>query len=168
MWNEDGLIIIPQFIHDGFVALIYPVNGYIIFPSRLITFISLKISFFHYPLVSNILGILVQSICVGTVAVVPTYQRNAVFAALLLLVLPMDAEVYQLPQYSFWWVTVLMFTTLIWLPDRAPNLRFFLAGMGALSSPMVILIAPLAALRLCLSRKWREDGIYAFIIILGP
>lgn len=167
VWNEDGLLIIPQLLSDGFKAIFYPTNGYIILPSRLISWISLKVSFLYYPIVSNIIGIFVQSACVAAIAVVPTYQRNPILAALLLLFLPMDAEVYQLPQYSFWWVTVLMFTTLIWLPDRAVIWRYSIALLGSLSSPMVVMIMPLAVLRLILSRQWRQDGIYAAILLIG-
>ncbi|MCG2942240.1 hypothetical protein, partial [Escherichia coli] len=76
------------------MAIFEPVNGYLILPSRIITYIALFISFEHYPVISTIIGIAAQAACVAAVAASPTYLRGRILCAVMMVILPMNAEVY--------------------------------------------------------------------------
>jgi|EP01132_Coremiostelium_polycephalum_P009504 hypothetical protein len=167
VWNEDGLFIIPQVIERGFMAIFEPVNGYLILPSRLITYIALFISFEHYPVISTIIGIAAQAACVAAVAASPTYLRGRILCAVMMVILPMNAEVYALPQYTFWWTTCLLFLALIWRPGEALILRYTFILIGSLSSPTCIILLPLFALRAVLTKRWREDGLSFLLVAVG-
>lgn len=160
VWNEDGIFVIPQIIQGGFLAIFEPVNGYLIIPSRFITWLSLLWPLEYYPSISTALGILAQAACIAAVAISPTKLPAPVICAILLAFLPMNAEVYVLPQYTFWWTTVLLFLALIWIPGASFVWRNAFIVLGGLSSPMSIILLPLFALRLAITRK-RED-VFAF------
>lgn len=159
VWNEDGQFIIPQIIQGGFLAVFDPVNGYLIIPSRLITWISLLFSFERYPAISTAIGAVMQAFCIAAIAVSPTFLRWRPLCALGLIFLPMDAEVYLLPQYTFWWSTLLLFLGLLWLPERSPTVRSIFVLVGGFSSPMVVLLTPIFGLRLLYTRAFSTDGI---------
>ncbi len=164
VWNEDGLFVIPQIVQHGFAAVVWPVNGYLIVPSRLVTWISLHISFVDYPLVSTILGVLVQALCVALVAVAPTQLPPRTLCALALIFLPMNAEVYALPQYTFWWTTILLILSLVWQPGQKPVMRSIFAAIGAFSSPFVITLVPVFAVRLVSGDRRREEIVPMTIV----
>jgi hypothetical protein len=163
VWNEDGIFVLPQLLEHGFAAVFEPVNGYLIVPSRLISWIALSISLEHYPAYATWLGILAQAACVATVAAAPTFLRAKPLCALALLALPMNAEVYALPQYTFWWTTLFLFLALIWEPGRSQRLRNVLLVIGGVSSPMVVVLTPLFALRAAATR--RRDDVIATLVV---
>ena len=157
VWNEDGLFIIPQILQAGFSAVFLPVNGYLILPSRLITWAALQFPLEIYPFVSTIIGLTVQAACVASIACAPSYLRWPAACALVTCVLPMNAEVYLLPQYSFWWTTLLLFLALIWKTGERPVTRTAFAIIGGFSTPLVAPIAALFVLRLAVTRSWKDD-----------
>jgi hypothetical protein len=177
VWNEDGIFIIPQIIQGGFFSIFDPVNGYLIIPSRLITWLSLQVPLEYYAVVSTWLGVIAQAACITAVAMSPTALRLPLMCAALMTVLPMNAEVYVLPQYTFWWTTTLLFLGLIWKVGESPKTRNFFVILGGFSSPIIIVLFPLFLLRLTLTRL-REDviicattallsSVQVYFIILG-
>lgn len=163
VWNEDGIFVIPQIIQGGFLSVFEPVNGYLIIPSRLITWLSLQAPLEYYPTISTALGVTAQTACVAAVAVAPTMLRWPVLCAALMVFLPMDPEVYVLPQYTFWWTTTLLFLALIWVSAAAPIWRNAFIVIGGFSSPLAIVLLPLFGLRLAFTRA-REDVIALAIV----
>jgi len=156
VWNEDGSFVIPQILQHGIRAVFEPVNGYLIIPSRLISWAALTISPAYYPEISTFLGVIAQAGCVAVVAAAPTMLRNRLACALMLLVLPMNPEVYVLPQYTFWWTTIFLFLALIWQPARSQAVRNMLIVIGGFSSPMGIALLPLFIARTAVTRS-KED-----------
>ncbi|MCO6386053.1 hypothetical protein [Aliihoeflea sp. 40Bstr573] len=163
VWNEDGIFVIPQIIQGGFFSIFEPVNGYLIIPSRMITWLSLQGPLEYYPTISTALGVFAQAACVAAVAVAPTMLRWPALCAALMVFLPMDPEVYVLPQYTFWWTTTLLFLALIWTPAAAPIWRNVFIVIGGFSSPMAIVLLPLFGLRLAYTRA-REDAIALAVV----
>lgn len=177
VWNEDGIFIIPQIIQGGFLAIFEPVNGYLIIPSRLISWLSLQAPLEYYPFVSTWLGAVSQGACVAAVAASPTRLRWPFVCAAFMVFLPVNPEVYVLPQYTFWWTTCLLFLALIWTPGVSQSLRCAFIVIGGLSSPMVIILFPLFVIRLAYTRA-RDDvvamavvatisGLQLYFILLG-
>src|ERR1035437_10473804 len=56
VWDEDGTQVIYGFMTQGYLAFFEPVNGYFIAVPKIISMISLWVSFLYYPLVSTILA----------------------------------------------------------------------------------------------------------------
>ena len=54
VWDEDGTQVIYEFLTKGSLALLEPVNGYLITVPKFISGLSLWISVLNYPLVSNL------------------------------------------------------------------------------------------------------------------
>lgn len=163
VWNEDGIFIIPQIIQGGFLVIFEPVNGYLIIPSRLISWLSLQAPLEYYPLVSTWLGAVVQGACVAAVALSPTTLRWPFVCAAFMVFLPVNPEVYLLPQYAFWWTTCLLFLALIWTPDVSQRLRCAFIVIGGFSSPMVIILFPLFVIRLAYTRA-RDDFVALAVV----
>lgn len=167
VWNEDGQFVIPQIVQEGFGAVFAPVNGYLIVPSRLIAWISLNFPLEFYPVISTWIGVLAQAACVAAVAISPTMLRWPVLCAALMLVLPMNAEVYALPQYTFWWTTCLLFLALIWKPGRYQWARSMFVVIGGLSSPLVIALSPLFVIRAFLTRTLEDAVTVGLVVVIA-
>lgn len=168
VWAEDGTWNIPHYLDYGFWSLLQPVQGYLILPSKIISAISLKLSFVHYPELSIYLSALFSVFCLYLIAYAPTLLRYKVLCALAVLIIPSNPEVFVLPLYSFWWGTLLIFLALLWNTERKSNaLRFFCIILAGLSSPIIILCAPLFILRAAIYRQRTEVIITILIIVIS-
>lgn len=148
IWNEDGTWNIPHYLDFGIFSLFQPVQGYLILPSKIISAISLKISFIHYPEISIYLSAFFSVFCLFLIAYSPTLLRYKLLCALAVILIPTNPEVFVLPLYSFWWGTLLIFLALLWNTEQKNNcLRFFCIVVAGLSSPIIVLCAPLFVLR---------------------
>jgi len=157
VWNEDGTWNIQHYLNFGFQSIFHQVQGYLIIPSKLITIISLKLSFLFYPEISMLLSVLFSIFCLSMVAFAPTELKYKVFSAFAILLIPSDPEVFVLPLYSFWWGTLLLFLSLLWNQEgRSQYLRIFFTFLGSFSSPVVIICAPLFVFRAYLYRNYFE------------
>ncbi len=152
VWVEDGTQIIPSFVKLGWAGLFVPVNGYLLVPAKLITYVGLTLSFEHYALVSTVLAIAVQAAVVAAIAVSPTILTTPTLAALLVPVLPIGSEVYALPLFVFWWTTLLLFVGLFWRDGQRLGVRIIAIIVGGLSSPFITVAWPIFALRLTIER----------------
>lgn len=143
LWLEEGTLVLPEFLRHGWTYIFYPLNGYLVIPSKIIMYISLRISFLYYPEVSNVLGTLAQAACVTAVAFFPTLLPARLVCAIAILLVPSDSEVFVLPQYTFWWTSLLLFLSLLWREGASAGWRGASAFIGGVSSPLVVLLAPL-------------------------
>lgn len=159
VWVEDGTLIIPSFAQYGWAGLFVPVAGYLVVPAKLISFISLTLTFEHYALVSTILAIAAQSAVVAAIAIAPTTLAAPLLAAAIVPVLPIGSEVYALPSYTFWWTTLLVFIGLFWRCGERPWWRAAAIIAGGLSSPFIIVAWPIFGLRAAVERT--RDNLVA-------
>lgn len=172
VWVEDGAVThvgsnIGDFVTHGSAALFRPINGYLVLLPKLVSGLSLLISFSHYAAISTILSCAVIVFAVALVASSKTHLRGGLLLGILVLMVPSDPEVFALPMYTFWWATLLLFATLLWQRDsRDLKWRLPIVWIGGLSSPVIVGIAPLFMLRAYLYRKaWHEWAVSASVFI---
>lgn len=160
IWVEDGSITLPQYIAHGWLSIVYPVQGYIVLPSKIIFIISTKLSFLYQPEISYMLTVLFTFGVVASIAFSPTYLKCRFLCALAVLLVPTDSEVFGVPEYAFWWGTLLCVVPLLWRVAGKPRtvVRVSMTLLGGLSSPLVVAISPLYALRL-LRYRARHDAM---------
>jgi hypothetical protein len=158
VWDEDGTQIIPGLLDHGLRSLIYPVNGYLVVLPKLISAASLAISGVHYPFVSTLITwIFIICVCM-LISLAPTYLKGGVFLGAATLLIPTDPEVYGIPLYSFWWATLLLFLVVLWDENsRDLYLRLLIVLIGGLSSPIILLVAPLLVIRAVLLKGNRRE-----------
>lgn len=148
VWNEDGVFIVPEFIKHGWMSMALPVNGYLISIARLISNLSLSVAPDLYPTVSTSLTLLFTAAVAAYIAVAPTLLKGRFFLALSCFLVPVDPEVLGIPLYTFWWAGLVLLTIPLWQRDNR-YFKFRLAALilCGLSSPLVVLITPLLAIR---------------------
>lgn len=80
--------------------------------------------------------------------------------ALAVLLVPTDAEVFAVPLFAFWWSTFLALLPLLWRHGEHPHtiLRCLMVAVGGLSSPLIIALTVLYAIRF-LYFKSRTDAL---------
>lgn len=155
VWVEDGVKVIPSYVHYGLFGLFVPARGYLIIPSKVVSYLALMITFKHYAFLSTVLATAVQAACVGAIAVSPTYLRMRWLCALAVVLIPTGTEVFALPLYTFWWTTILGLLALLWTEERQKTRLAFILIAG-FSSPLLIALAPLFALRAVVERRTSE------------
>jgi len=138
VWDEDGTKIIPGLINHGLTSFLTPVNGYLITVPKIISLISLTISFSHYPLISTILAWLFIASVGLAVAISPTHLKLKIACALLIFLIPSNPEVFGLPLYTFWWSSILLFLLALWDEKNLQlKWRVIFLFLGGLSSPKI-------------------------------
>ena len=161
-WNEDGAFIVRFLIEDGWKSIFVPVNGYLIVPSKLVSYLAVRVSFLHYPAVSTFFGIAAQAACVTIVARAPTLLPLRLAAAAAIVAVPTAPEVFTLPEYTLWWTSLLLFVALLWASSPASPWRYLLLIVGGISSPTVVATLPAFALNAAARR--RKHDILIFIV----
>ncbi|WP_313954154.1 hypothetical protein [Accumulibacter sp.] len=163
VWDEDGVSVtpggnvgnIPSFLNEGWLSLIDPVNGYLILVPKLITGISLSLTFYEYPLLSTAISFAFIIIIGLAVAFSPTHLSGKYFCAIAIFFIPSDPEVFGLPLYTFWWASLLLFLLVLWDENSEHSaLRIIFLLLGGLSSPIIFLALPAFYFRLLLF--WRK------------
>lgn len=161
MWVEDGSILLPQYISKGWLSIFEPVAGYILIPNKIILALSTKLSFLHQPTISYWLMVIFTVGVIATIAFSPTGLKWPFVCAISVLFIPTDAEVFAVSGYAFWWGTLLAIVPLLWVETAEhqglPS-RIAMLTIGGLSSPMIIGLTALYAMRLYLVRT-RNDAI---------
>jgi hypothetical protein len=161
VWVEDAGWNIPQFLELGWGIVFEPMVGYFVLPSRLVFAISASLSFNWYPEISLALTVLLTFAVVSAVAFSPIDLRWRFVCALAILLIPTHPEVFAVPLYTGWWVSLLAILPLIWRTDGGNTaLRVIYVVVGGLSSPLVVILAPLYALRLAILRR-RDELVVA-------
>jgi len=168
VWDEDGNVIIPSVIFEGARSLIEPFNGYLNSIARLISGISLALSFVHYPRISTILSWIFIVCVVLAISLSPIILRGGVMLAALTLLVPSDPEVFGLPLYTFWWAALLIFLAALWRPHRSGVVwRVVFVVVGGLSSPAIFLALPIFMTRAWLLRERQETTVTLIALACG-
>jgi len=81
---------------------------------KLITISAASISFSQYPLISTLLAWGVTLAVCYIIATAPIQLRGGLLLAVACLLVPSDPEVFGLPLYTFWWVSILLFVVVFW------------------------------------------------------
>lgn len=165
LWVEDKKILIA-FAQDGWTSIFYPVNGYLILPSKLILCMSAAISFRWLPEISFGLALIFTVAVLLCVAFCPTTLKHRVYCTLMILALPVNPEVYGTSEYSFWWGSLLAILPFFWDENARDRglLRLTLLLVGGLSSPLVVALAPMYLACAVLARtrsSWTDFGVAA-------
>ena len=79
VWCEDGTQVLPSLILDGLKGIFYPVNGYMILSSKIISGLSLLCGVQFYPTISSLLALLYSFGCVTAVWLCPTNLKYKFF-----------------------------------------------------------------------------------------
>jgi hypothetical protein len=160
VWVEEGTITLPAYLADGWKSVFAPVAGYMVLPAKLIFLIAASLSFAHLPSIEYWLTMIFE---VGTLALVafsPTRLRFPKAAALAIILLPTDSEVFAVSEYAFWWGTIWAFVAIFWDEGDKPRTlwRCMLVAVGGLSSPMALPVVAILGFRAAALRK-RADFI---------
>jgi hypothetical protein len=164
VWDEDGTKVLRGFINHGWLAFFEPVNGYLITAPKIISAISLGVSFSSYPIVSTIITWLFIASVGLAITLSPTHLRGKFFCAVSVFAIPSDPEVYGLPLYTFWWASPLLFLVASWDANRSSlGWRAAFLVLGGLSSPIIVLVLPILYFRAWWYRSLRSEQWVAFI-----
>ncbi|UXI69222.1 hypothetical protein [Tahibacter amnicola] len=149
MWGEDGVVNTVHYAQSGWASLWQPVAGYYTLPIKLIYLISSSLSFRWFPEISLWLTTAFTFASLAAVAFAPTLLRWRWLCAVAVLLIPTGAENFAVSLFAGWWGSILALLALLWNTEqRRTGLRLGLLFVGALSTPLIIAIAPLFALRL--------------------
>jgi hypothetical protein len=167
VWDEDGTRNLPGFLQNGLADLFEPLNGYLILVPKLITMSAASISFSQYPLISTLLAWVVTLAVFYFIATAPIQLRGGLLLAVSCLLVPSDPEVFGLPLYTFWWISVLLFVVVFW-NDQSTDWRWRSAiiFLASLSSPVCIVVLPLMWVRALWFRRSKVEINLALLATL--
>ena len=168
VWNEDGTHNLFGYINNGFLSILEPVNGFLIFIPKIITFISVQISIVQYPLISTLLAWIVIVTVLAIIATAPLRLKGGVLLAIACLWVPTDPEVYGLPLYTFWWTSLLLYTAIFWNENsKTWGFRVLIIVLAALSAPVILAVLPLFWIRVWAFRRNPAELIVASFASIG-
>jgi len=166
VWNEDGVVNIPSFLNNGWKNLIEPVQGYLITVPKLITDVSLSISFIYYPEISTILTWIFTIYISLLIVYAPTVLPYRVISAIMIYMVPSYAEAYGIPLYLLWVSGIFVLLSMLWKPYKKQLLKNIILILGGLSSPIIIMMIPIQIFRiLTLANKKQE--FFTFLVTIG-
>ena len=157
IWNEDGYFNMGSFILSGWHNLYEPTQGYLVLIPKLITDISMSISFIYYPEVSTYLTWLFTIILALTVVYAPTMLKYPVLAALFIFLIPTNAEAFGLPLFTLWFSAILLFLAALWKPGEKQIMKNTLLVLAGFSSPTIVIIIPIQIFRMIMLPNKKEE-----------
>jgi hypothetical protein len=167
VWDEDGTRNLPGFIQKGLADLFEPLNGYLVLVPKLITMSAASISFSQYPLISTLLAWGVTLAVFYFIATAPIQLHGGLLLAVACLLVPSDPEVFGLPLYTFWWVSILLFVVVFWNDQSTDwRLRSAVILLASLSSPVCIVVLPLMWVRALWFRRSKVEINLALLTTL--
>ena len=166
-WGEtDVLPNLLSYLQFGWFSLFQPMNGYYILVPKIITAISASISIIHYPFVSTLLAWIIILLVLCAIAAAPVSLAGRVLLAVACLLVPSDPEVFGLPLYTFWWLSILLFLLIFWDENSKKwTLRAIYIFFAGLSSPVILAMLPLFWLRAYKIKSRIEIGLACWITI---
>lgn len=168
IWAEDGTLILPGYIESGWFSLFTPVNGYLVFTSKIINFISFELSFLYYPIIASFLTNLFIIFVLLAIIQSPTVLKNRALIALSVILIPTDSEVFGVALYSVWWAGLLGVLSCLWhRENKMYFVRILFSFLSFSSSPFSILFIPILIIRCFLYKNIREYFIAIFSVALG-
>ncbi len=141
-----------------------PIEGYFVWPTTFSEGVAAALSFAHIPRIDYFFSTawFVATVCLLLVPASALRLQWRVAMAALMVLAPMNPEVFGVAAYIFWWVTLWPLITLIWSHDhwwlRIPVL--ILGGMSGIAGSA--LVVPYAVL-FVMSRQ-RRYGVGAAIL----
>jgi len=167
LWVEDTKIL-AAFAQNGWISVFYPVNGYVILPSKFILCTSALLSFRWLPEISYWMTLIFTIAVLLCIAFSPTTLKYRKACALMTLALPINPEVYGTSEYSFWWGSLLAILPLFWDGQnrRHAAMRILFLLIGGFSSPLIVALAPVYFAHAILTRQrssWVDFAIATFI-----
>lgn len=167
VWIEDGTQVIPGFIHHGWAAFLTPVPDYLITVPKVISALSLAVSFSHYPIISTVLTWLFIIFVALAITLAPTRLQGKFFCAVAVFMVPSDPEVFGLPLYTFWWASLLLLLLALWDETHpSPGWRLAFLLLGGLSSPVILVVLPILYFRAYKFRAVHAERLLAFVATL--
>lgn len=168
VWVEDGTVNLRDFLEHGWASLWHPINGYFSVPIKFVHALSMSLSFRWLPEISLVLTVLFTYAVLAVVAFAPTRLRWPFLCALGVLLIPTDAETFAVSLYVGWWGTLLALIPLVWNQEsRHEGLRLGLLALGGLSSPLIVGLAPLYAIRAIALRRRNELIVAVLAAVLA-
>jgi hypothetical protein len=156
LWVEET-VILREYVDHGWWSLLEPLNGYYALISKIIGFIALKTSFPWAPQIELFLIVAFTCAVIVSVALSPTHLQWPFLCAVAVLIVPSDPEVFVVSVYAFWWAGILLLLALFWRSDaRQQWLRWLYIVIGGLSSPIILVVTGLLAVRAVFERKPSE------------
>lgn len=163
VWIEDGTQNLTGFINEGAVNIFSPVGGYLVLVPKMITFLSLSISFIAYPLISTIVSWFFILFVFLVIAKTPTYLRGQALLASSCFLIPSDPECFGLPMYTYWWSSLLLFVLIFWIENRNLIFRTALLLIASLSSPVCLVTLPLFWFRAYKFKNYSSEILLAIV-----
>lgn len=164
IWVEDGSINVHDYLNSGWYSLIHPIAGYYSLPIKFLHALSMSLSFRWFPEISFALCMVFTYAVLCAIAFSPTRLRWPFLCSLAVLLVPTDAEVFGVSLYAGWWGSLLALLPLFWVVEPSRSmLRLGCLSLGALSSPLILALLPLYAVRFAVLRQ----RIDAFALLLA-
>ncbi len=157
VWDEEGVMLIPDFLARGWSVLFEPYQAYVMTLPRVFINAVVTLAPHDYPLVATTLAWLFIAATVAFIAAAPTTLRGGLLLAFACLLVPTDPEVFGTVLYVSWWAGLAILLLPFW--EDSPRhfvLRCGVLLIGGLSSPEIVLITPLLLVRAAL-RRTRTD-----------
>lgn len=166
VWNEELIFILPEWVGHGWASIFADINGTFPVPTRLLLGVSLELFPSTWPAVNALAATLVTATTIGLIMWAPTVLRWSFVVALLVLLMPTDAETFGVGLYTFWWFQLWSLLAVLWRPKATGQvLRVLLAWVGALANPVGATFALLGWLRYIGTRA-REDLRFSLWVTL--
>ena len=166
IWNEDGPFNLTSFILQGWHNLYEPTQGYLVLIPKLITNISMSVSFIYYPEISTYLTWLFTIVLALLVVYAPTALKYPILVSLFMFLIPTNAEVFGLPLYTLWFSAILLFLVALWQSGEKQIMKNTLLILGGLSSPTIVIIVPIQIFRLMTLPNKKEDFFTLILTII--
>jgi hypothetical protein len=157
IWVEDGRYILAEYAERGAWTLTVPLAGYLLTVTKVISVVAYKVSILWAPEIELVLVVAFTCAVVVAVGLSPTHLRWPFLCACAVLLMPSESEVFAVSSYAFWWAGILLLLALLWDPDRGREwLRWLFLVVGGLSSPIILPVVALLALRAGMERRKSE------------
>ncbi len=166
IWNEDGPFNMASFMLHGWHSLYEPTQGYLILIPKLITNISMSISFIYYPEVSTYLTWIFTIVIALMVVYAPTMLKYPVLASLFIFLIPTNAEVFGLPLFTLWFSAIILFLVAFWKPGEKQIMKNILLLLGGFSSPTIVIIIPIQIYRMIMLSNKKEELLTLLLTIV--
>jgi hypothetical protein len=152
IWVEDGVYILRFVLQDGWLTIFEPLAGYLLFATKLMSYLAFKMSVLWAPEIELILIVAFTCGVAAAVALSPTHLRWPYLCAVTMLLVPSDSEVFAVSSYAFWWAGILLILALLWDRGLQP-VRWLFVVVGGLSSPLAVSLLPLFVVRAVWERQ---------------
>jgi len=142
VWVEEFKVLNAYQGHGALHAAVSPYQGYFLWPSSFTVAFAAATSFLHVPLIDYWMSTawFVATVCLILLPASTIRLRWRLGIAVLMVLAPMNPEVYGIALYAFWWTTLWPLISLMWSKDywwlRIPVL--IVGGMSSLAGAAMV------------------------------